>query len=63
MKYKPINSNFDIRSLVKQADFHIVADEGRVYFGQIRNNKRHGLGITISEKEIYEGRYEKDVKV
>jgi hypothetical protein len=62
MSYKPMDSKFDMRSLVKEADFHIVSEEGRIYFGQVHNNKRHGRGITISEKEIYEGRYDRDVK-
>lgn len=34
-----------------------------MYFGQIVDKKRHGHGITVTEKEIYEGKYEEDIKM
>ena len=50
VNYQPMSKNFDLKSLVKEADFHIIPDEGKVYFGQVQNQKRHGKGITVSEK-------------
>ena len=52
-----MDPSFDLHSLIKAADFHIVPDEGKVYFGEVVNSKRHGKGITITEKAIYEGKY------
>lgn len=57
-KYKPLDPEFDVGRLVKQPDFHIVPADGKVFFGQIKNKKKHGSGISVSEKEIYEGTYE-----
>ena len=58
-----MDKNFDMKSLVKEADFHIVQEEGRVYFGQVNGQQRQGRGITVTDKEIYEGRYDRNIKV
>jgi len=50
MNYQPMNAKFDVKTLVKQPDFHIVPADGKVYFGQIANKKKNGKGITVSEK-------------
>ena len=45
-----MDKKFDLKNLVKEDNFHIIPDEGRIYFGQVANHKRHGKGITISPK-------------
>lgn len=62
LNYKPMNPEFDLKQLVKEPNFQIVPANGKVYFGQISNDRRNGNGITISEKEIYEGKYHNDAK-
>ena len=49
---------------MKKPLFTIVEeDEGGVYFGEYENNVKNGTGLCVTEKEIFEGTYENDVKV
>jgi hypothetical protein len=45
-----MNPNFDVKKLVKEDNFHIIPKDGKVFFGQVVDKKRHGDGITVSEK-------------
>lgn len=38
------------------------SDDG-VYFGEVVDEKRHGKGIMVTEKTIFEGKYNSDIKV
>ena len=48
-----MDKNFDMKSLVKETDFHILQEEGRIYFGQVNGQQRQGRGITVTDREIY----------
>lgn len=37
--------------------------EGKVFFGQLTDKKKNGKGITVSEKEIFEGKYSQNMKI
>ena len=41
----------------------MVPQEGRLYLGEVQNDKKNGEGISISEKEIYEGTYKDNIKM
>ena len=58
-----MSSSFNIKDLIRQENFHIVPTANHVYFGQIVDRKKNGKGITVSEKEIYEGSYKDNVKI
>lgn len=57
-----MNPDFDLKKLLKKEAFHILPTSNAVYFGEIINEKKQGDGISVSEKEIYEGRYENNIK-
>jgi hypothetical protein len=61
--YTPMDPSFDLKALIRQPNFHIVPAETYLYFGQVENQMKHGLGIMISEKELFEGTYEANAKL
>jgi hypothetical protein len=63
LNYKPLNPAFNVKELAKEQDFCVVPSKDKVYFGQVRNDKKHGKGITVSEKDIYEGNYDNNLRV
>ena len=34
-----------------------------MFFGEVVDEKKHGEGILVSEKEVYEGKFERNLKV
>jgi hypothetical protein len=61
--YTPMSADFDIKRLIKKESFHIVPADGYVYFGEVASQKKHGEGILVSQKEVYEGTYDRNLKV
>lgn len=43
-----MNPRFGIEKLVKEPNFNIIPADGMVYFGQIKNDQKHGKGITVT---------------
>jgi hypothetical protein len=49
--------------LVAKSTFQIVSYGVSVYFGEMKNEKRHGQGVLVSDKSIFEGTFENDLRV
>jgi hypothetical protein len=49
--------------LIKSSNFYIIPTDGKVYFGEIQDEAKNGKGITVSEKEIFEGKYVDNKKI
>lgn len=61
--YRNTNESFNIKALVKRPRFKVAKSDKGIYFGELdEESRRHGQGINVTEKEIFEGKYEKDVK-
>jgi hypothetical protein len=54
---------FDYEMLTKQPNFGIKKYNDSIYRGELKNNKRHGLGVIVYRKaRIYEGQWENDTR-
>lgn len=50
--------------LVKRKNFKIIRDQKSVYFGETNSlDEKHGLGVNVSEKEIFEGQFANGFKI
>ena len=55
--YQSLSQVIDINELMN-SDCKLVRTEGKIFIGQIRAKKKHGIGVTIyREGRIYEGGY------
>lgn len=62
--HRPMDPNFKAKNLLKKQTFRIVRSDDEVYFGEVDEKEmKHGLGLNVSEKEIFEGEYKMNVKV
>ena len=50
IKYKAMQTSFDLKTLVKKSNFQIVPGEGWTYFGQMEDGKKNGKGLLVSKK-------------
>lgn len=48
LKYKPMDKQLKLKTLVSSSAFRIMRMEGGVYFGEMQQNKREGQGIFVS---------------
>lgn len=63
MKYTPRNKMITIDDLKKNPNTKVKRFKDCVFFGNVFNNKRHGLGIMLYKNgRIYEGEWTNDVK-
>ena len=57
-----MNPSFNLKELVKSPKFSVVKDKDIVYFGEVENEMKNGKGISVTEKDIFEGEYKDNVK-
>lgn len=49
-----MSNHFNFLKLAQSPTFKVIKDEKSVYFGEVNDKEeKHGLGLTISEKEIF----------
>jgi hypothetical protein len=48
IKYKSLSDKFDLKGLVKEENFVVERKEGEVYFGQMKEKMKEGLGILMT---------------
>ena len=52
---------FTLQDLLAHLDLKLVKNEGKIFFGLVKNRKRQGAGISVSrEGKVYEGEYDKN---
>lgn len=51
-----------IKDLIQKQSFRVIKSSEGVYFGQMENDEKHGKGIMVTQKNIFEGKYDRDVK-
>lgn len=57
-----MDQSFNINKLTKSIVFKIVPYKNGIYLGEFVNKQRHGLGVFITDKYIFEGNFEKGFK-
>ena len=62
-KYSPLEETFSLRKLQESNNLKIKYYKQSIYYGEIQNNKKHGLGILIyNNSRVYEGEWIEDQK-
>lgn len=61
--YEPMSEKFKMKQVLRSENFKVVKSEEGIYFGQMINEEKHGKGIMVTEKNIFEGKYNKDIKI
>ncbi|KAM3130212.1 hypothetical protein pb186bvf_017712 [Paramecium bursaria] len=59
--YIPHDQKYSYENLEKLPNFGVHLSE-KIYFGQIFNQKRHGMGVLIISKRVYEGQFNNNRK-
>lgn len=53
-----LNQNyFTKEQLMQQPGYQVVRNKEYIYFGNMENNLRHGLGVIITKNSLYEGNF------
>ena len=59
-----MNPQFNMLKVIKKPNFHIVREDKGIYFGETNSvNEKHGEGVTVTQKEIFEGKYNQNIKI
>ena len=57
-----MNDKFSIKNLVRKDNFQVVPSDEGVYFGEYFQDKKNGKGLMVTERTIFEGKYQDDLK-